>query len=91
MQSSISANGRFLDPANQATIDRGFTKSTSMKAITAIQDYFRGAIAEMKKVVWPTKKQTVQYSIIVIAISLGVAGFFSVLDYIFSYLLDQII
>lgn len=49
-----------------------------------IKDYFKGSISEMKKVVWPTKKQTTTYSIIVIAMSIGVAIFFGVLDYIFN-------
>jgi len=46
--------------------------------------YIREAIEEMKKVVWPTKKQTINYSIVVIVLSLGMAVFFGVLDYGFS-------
>lgn len=49
-----------------------------------IKDYFKGSLSEMKKVVWPTKKQTTTYSIIVIAMSIGVAIFFAVLDYVFN-------
>ncbi|MBD3311088.1 MAG: preprotein translocase subunit SecE [Candidatus Magasanikbacteria bacterium] len=56
-----------------------------------ITDYFKGSVAEMKKVVWPTKKQTTTYSIIVIAMSIGVAVFFGVLDYIFNIILEKII
>ena len=45
----------------------------------------------MKKVVWPSKKQTTRYSIIVIALSLGVAIFFGVLDYVFNIGLEAIL
>jgi preprotein translocase subunit SecE len=62
-----------------------------MNILQSIQDYFRGALGEMKKVSWPSKKQITNYSIIVIIMSIGVAVFFGVLDYIFNFGLDQII
>ncbi len=46
-----------------------------------MKDYFQGAIGEMKKVTWPTKKQTIQYSIFVIAMSIAMMVFFGVLDF----------
>lgn len=61
------------------------------KALLSIKDYFRGAVGEMKKVVWPTKKQTTQYSIAVVIMSLFVAAFFGVLDYFFNELLAVLI
>ncbi|MEK7084025.1 MAG: preprotein translocase subunit SecE [Patescibacteria group bacterium] len=45
----------------------------------------------MKKVTWPTKKQTTTYSFIVIGMSIGVAVFFGVLDKVFSFGLDLLI
>ncbi len=56
-----------------------------------ITSYFTGAITEMKKVVWPSKKQTTTYTLIVIGMSIGVALFFGILDYIFSMGLAQLI
>ena len=47
-------------------------------------NYVKSAIAEMKKVTWPTKKETTQYTILVIIISLGIAALLGGLDYIFS-------
>jgi preprotein translocase subunit SecE len=38
----------------------------------------------MKKVTWPTKKETYNYTVLVIAISLIVAAFLGALDYIFN-------
>lgn len=42
--------------------------------------YVRSSIEEMKKVTWPTKKETYNYTILVICISIGVALFLSALD-----------
>ncbi|MDD2758087.1 MAG: preprotein translocase subunit SecE [Patescibacteria group bacterium] len=50
-----------------------------------IINYFRSSWAEMKKVSWPTRKQTINYSLMVIGLSVGFAIFFSVLDYIFNW------
>ncbi len=55
-----------------------------MNALKKLTDYFKGAISEMKKVIWPTKKQTTTYSLIVVGMSIGIAIFFGVLDYIFN-------
>lgn len=35
--------------------------------------YFRGVKAEMKKVIWPTKKQLINYTIVVVAVSILIA------------------
>ena len=49
-----------------------------------IINYVKSAIAEMKKVTWPTKKETTQYTILVIVISLGIAALLGGFDYIFN-------
>ena len=56
-----------------------------------IKNYFIGSIGEMKKVVWPTKKQTTNYTLTVIGLSIGIAIFFGILDYTFNLGLEQII
>ncbi|OGH71754.1 MAG: preprotein translocase subunit SecE [Candidatus Magasanikbacteria bacterium RIFCSPLOWO2_01_FULL_43_20b] len=62
-----------------------------MNPITKLKNYFKESVAEMKKVVWPTKKQTTTYTLIVIGLSLGVAIFFGILDYAFNLGLEKII
>jgi len=42
---------------------------------------------ELKKVTWPTKKETTKHTLIVIGLSLFVAAFLGILDFIFSKLL----
>ena len=51
-------------------------------------NYIKASIEEMKKVTWPSKKETYNYTMLVIAISVGVAAFLGALDYIFSWLLQ---
>ena len=46
---------------------------------------------ELAKVAWPTKGQVIQYTIVVIAISLAVAVFLGVLDFIFEWLLNTFV
>ena len=45
----------------------------------------------MKKVVWPSKKETTNYTIAVVLISLGLAAFFAVVDYALNLGLEKII
>ena len=56
-----------------------------------IINYIKASIEEMKKVTWPTKKETYNYTVLVIFISLGVALFLGVLDLIFNKGLEYLI
>ena len=53
--------------------------------------YLKASIEEMKKVTWPTKKETYNYTLLVIFISLGVALFLGLLDIVFSKGLEYLI
>lgn len=53
--------------------------------------FFKEAKIEMTKVNWPTKKQTVNYTLIVIGLSLSVAAFLGSLDYVFGQILKGFI
>lgn len=53
-----------------------------------LTNYIKGSIEEMKKVTWPTKKETYRFTLLVIGISLAVATFLGALDYIFSFGLE---
>ncbi|PIR07525.1 preprotein translocase subunit SecE [Candidatus Jorgensenbacteria bacterium CG_4_10_14_0_8_um_filter_39_13] len=46
---------------------------------------------ELKRVNWPTKKETVKYTLFVIGLSLIVAAFLGLLDFIFARILSNII
>lgn len=55
-----------------------------MNIFDKLKNYLIGSYAEMKKVTWPTKQQTINYSLVVVGLSVGVALFFTALDYIFN-------
>ena len=61
------------------------------KFMNKITQFFREAKAELKKVNWPNRQQTIRYTLLVISLSVGVALFLGFLDYIFSYLLKTFI
>jgi len=46
---------------------------------------------EMKKVNWPTREETIRYTLIVIGVSAIVAAFLGTLDFIFTTLLEKFI
>ncbi|PIR66261.1 MAG: preprotein translocase subunit SecE [Parcubacteria group bacterium CG10_big_fil_rev_8_21_14_0_10_36_14] len=56
-----------------------------------VMKYILESKAELKKVVWPNKKETTNYTILVIEISLGIALFFGVLDYFLTLGLENLI
>jgi preprotein translocase subunit SecE len=52
--------------------------------MTQITKYVRATIAEMRQVAWPTQKEAITYTILVIAISTIVALYVGAFDYLFS-------
>jgi len=65
----------------------GFKLQEHMKLI----EYFKETRVEMSHVTWPSRRQTVAYSGLVIGISLVVAALLGFFDYVFSHLLTLII
>ncbi len=59
--------------------------------MSKITEYFKEIKAELKHVVWPTRNQTIFYTIIVIALSVLVAYFLGIFDFIFSKGLEKLI
>ena len=56
-----------------------------------IKQFLREAYSEMQKVSWPTREQTIQYTTLVVVISLTVAIFLGVLDYGFGSMIKKFI
>jgi preprotein translocase subunit SecE len=67
---------------------RRFLITKKIKNMLKIADYIKNSIVEMKKVTWPTKKETYNYTLLVIGISVAVAIFLGALDFIFALLLE---
>lgn len=56
-----------------------------------IVNFFQEVRQETKKVNWPTKKEVIKYTLIVIGVSLVVAGFLGGLDFLLLLVLKKIV
>ena len=54
-------------------------------------NYVRESRDELKKVVWPSRKETIKYTLIIIGISLAVAAFLGAVDFLLSFGLNKLI
>jgi preprotein translocase subunit SecE len=52
--------------------------------------FLRQVIAELRKVVWPTREQLVTYFIVVLVFVLAMIAIVSVLDFVFGIVVFQI-
>jgi preprotein translocase subunit SecE len=59
--------------------------------MSSITEYLKETRTELKHVIWPSRSQTFYYTIIVIVLSVVVAYYLGVFDYIFSTLLGRVI
>jgi len=49
--------------------------------ISSLNTYIRSAIAELQKVTWPSRQDTLRYSLLVVAVSVIMAAFFAAIDF----------
>jgi len=59
--------------------------------INKIIAYLKEVRAEMTNITWPTRKQTIFYTVTVLAISVLIAYYLGLLDFVFSKGLSQIL
>ncbi|MFH1401590.1 MAG: preprotein translocase subunit SecE [Parcubacteria group bacterium] len=62
-----------------------------MTIFTKIQTFLKEVLVEMKKVNWPTRQETIRYTLVVIGVSVGVAIFLGGFDFLFTRLLNTFI
>ena len=60
------------------------TASTSTRDENPVVKYFRGTRAELRKVNWPTREETINLTLIIVSVTVVVAIFLGVLDFIFQ-------
>jgi preprotein translocase subunit SecE len=53
--------------------------------------YLRESRDELKRVVWPSRRDTIRNTLLVIGISLGVAVFLGVIDFLLNQILQRVI
>ncbi|MDO8264989.1 MAG: preprotein translocase subunit SecE [Candidatus Parcubacteria bacterium] len=56
-----------------------------------ISTFLKEVVLEIKKVTWPSRDQTIRYTLIVVGISVAVAIFLGGLDAIFNLLRQRLI
>ena len=54
-------------------------------------EYLKETKAELKHVIWPSRSQTIFYTIIVVALSIFIAYYLGIFDFIFSQSLGKLI
>ena len=59
--------------------------------MSRLSNYITETMEEMKHVSWPTRNQTIMFTILVILISVAVAAYLGLFDYLFSFGLKSII
>lgn len=59
--------------------------------INRLIQYIKDSKRELKKVVWPTRKQTINHTLLVIGFSLAVAAFLGAVDYGLNKLVELIL
>jgi preprotein translocase subunit SecE len=55
----------------------------------AILTFLREAKVELMRVNWPTQKEVIRYTVLVVVISLAVSAFLGALDFLFSFLVEK--
>jgi len=59
--------------------------------MSKITEYFQETKLELKHVIWPSKSQTLYYTLIVIVLSVLLAYFLGIFDFIFGRGLEKFI
>lgn len=54
-------------------------------------NFLKDVRVEMKKVTWPTRQEAINYTIVVILISAGIALFLGALDAVFTFVLNTFV
>ncbi len=70
---------------------RVFLKKETVKNMEKALNFLKSAKKELDKVKWPTKKQTINHTKLVVIVSLAVALFLGTLDFIFNSLVTKIL
>lgn len=59
--------------------------------MSKLTEYFKETKTELKHVIWPTRSQTLYYTLIVVVLSFLVAYYLGIFDFIFSQGLEKIL
>ena len=57
----------------------------------ALFRYFRETRAELRKVAWPSRQETVRLSLIVVSVLVALSAFLGVVDYLFAQVIGLVV
>ncbi len=57
----------------------------------AIGNYIKETRGELKHVSWPTRKQSINYTLLVVGLALIIAGYLGLLDFLFRKALELLL
>ncbi|MEK9130107.1 MAG: preprotein translocase subunit SecE [Patescibacteria group bacterium] len=53
--------------------------------------YFKDSRVELKKVTWPTKKETIDHTLIIVGISIALSIFLGVIDFVLIKIVGKLL
>jgi preprotein translocase subunit SecE len=60
------------------------SSATRLSPLGRFALFVRQVVAELRKVIWPTRRELIAYTIVVVVFVAAMAGIVAVLDYIFT-------
>ncbi len=72
--------GKNAKPAKNSVRSRAMNQQSQRRRRGSLKEYFKGVKLEMKKVVWPTKKELGSYTVVVLVTCLVFALAFWAID-----------
>ncbi len=72
-------------------MSRSFVEIEKLTTHMGIASYLVETRGELKHVSWPSRRQTILFTVLVLVVSLVVAAYLGILDFLFSRLLELLI
>lgn len=76
---------------NEVTRSKKKITTTSKKRPNAIQRFYRETMGELRKVTWPTRKEAINLTIVVLIVTFSMSAFLGLLDLIFGQIFRLIV
>ncbi|MFN8459929.1 MAG: preprotein translocase subunit SecE [Anaerolineae bacterium] len=67
------------------------TTATPPKEENVVVKYFKDTRAELRKVSWPTREETQNLTLIIVGVTVAMAAFLGILDYVFQIIVGGVI
>jgi len=72
-------------------LDESDFRKDILKIMSKVSTFLRDVRAELAKVSWPGRSQTIRFTLIVVGLSLALAIYLGALDFLFGFLLQKFI